>query len=767
MARDDQPEDLYTTPITLPGATGADGEDGDLEVPEISYDEQRYPARPRRLRPRDQFRGGSVRRNRTDPRTANGSNPSYVEWLVRQSMLKDADVLARQLSGQPAMWRNPYARPDARRAIATTDVWFTAYPLSLITRPGQSFLSALGDDALWSAFERIGITAIHTGPVKGAGGIEGWRETPSVDGHFDRISTSIDPAFGTEDEFRALCDVADAHGGSVIDDIVPGHTGKGADFRLAEMGFKDYPGIYHMVEIPPEDWDLLPEIPESADSVNLDPATEHELAERGYIIGALQRVIFYTPGVKETNWSATAPVVGPDGVTRRWVYLHYFKQGQPSINWLDPTFAGMRLVIGDALHSLGELGTSALRLDANGFLGVEKSAGGLPAWSEGHPLSHAANHIIAGMVRKVGGFTFQELNLTIEDIRDTGAVGADLSYDFIGRPGYHHALATGQTEFLRLALTASLELGVHPVQLVHGMQNHDELTYELVHWATRHGDDVYRFRGREIPGSQLAEEVRADLTEHLTGTADFNRVFTQNGIACTTTSLIAATRGIARLDDITEADTPGIRDAHLLLCAYNAWQPGVFALSGWDLVGMLTLPSDEVADLISSGDTRWIERGAHDLLDVDPAATRSPAGMPRGRALYGSLPAQLEDPESFASRLSGILDLRREHGIASASQVDIPEVAHAGMLVLVHRLDDGDPRADAAMQVTVLNFCAEPTEGTVRSEQLVPQSEVTDAASGEAIGRVDDLQSFSVSLPAYGAKFLVLTAPPAPDEPED
>ncbi|MFZ8469386.1 hypothetical protein ACO1MP_14780, partial [Staphylococcus aureus] len=77
--------------------------------------------------------------------------------------------------------------------------------------------------------------------------------------------------------------------------------------------------------------------------------------------------------------------------------------------WLDPTFAGMRLVIGDALHSLGDLGTSALRLDANGFLGVEKSAEGLPAWSEGHPLSHAANHIIAGMVRKVGGFTFQEL----------------------------------------------------------------------------------------------------------------------------------------------------------------------------------------------------------------------------------------------------------------------------------------------------------------------------------------------------------------------
>ena len=98
MARDDdRPEDLYTGPIDLAGLSAA--EESDLEMPEISYDEQRYPARPRRLRPRDNLRGSSVRRIRTDPHTANGTNPSYIEWLVRQSMLKDADVLARQLSG--------------------------------------------------------------------------------------------------------------------------------------------------------------------------------------------------------------------------------------------------------------------------------------------------------------------------------------------------------------------------------------------------------------------------------------------------------------------------------------------------------------------------------------------------------------------------------------------------------------------------------------------------------------------------------------------
>jgi len=754
QTRESEEPAMSDAPVEPPTTTSS--------IPEISFDEQLYPARPRRLRPRDQLRRSNLRRIATDPRSAIGTNPSYVEWLVRQSMLKDSDVLSRQLSGQPSMWRNPYARPDARRAIETADVWFTAYPISLITRHGQSFLDALGQQELWDAFQRIGINAVHTGPVKRAGGLLGWQETPSVDGHFDRISTQIDPLFGDEEAFRRLTDVADEHGGSVIDDIVPGHTGKGADYRLAEMGFKDYPGIYHMIEIPPEDWHLLPEVPPGRDAVNLDPATERELADRGYIIGELQRVIFYTPGVKETNWSATDAVIGVDGQSRRWVYLHYFKEGQPSINWLDPTFAGMRLVIGDALHSLGDLGSSALRLDANGFLGVEKSAEGMPAWSEGHPLSHAANHIIAGMVRKVGGFTFQELNLAIEDIRDTGVVGADLSYDFVSRPAYQHALATGDTEFLRLALRQSLELGVEPVTLVHGMQNHDELTYELVHWATQHRDDLFEFRGREVTGGELAEEIRADLTGKLTDTSELNMVFTQNGIACTTASLIAATRGATTVDDVTDEDVPAIRDAHLLLCKYNAWQPGVFALSGWDLTGMLTLPRSEVADLIARGDTRWLERGAHDLVDAAPEAERSSSGMPRARSLYGSLPSQLQRDDSFASRLAEIIAVRREQSIAVATQIDVPDVAHPGMLVLVHRLDGADGAAPV-LQLTVLNFTDEELMGTVRSDQLEARSEVVDAVSGEVIARVDDLQSFPVQLEPYGGLFLLLR----PEEPVD
>jgi trehalose synthase len=679
----------------------------------------------------------------------------YVSWLEEQSMLADASKISGQFSGIADVWQSPFATPNPAAVMERSSVWFAAYPISMIPKPGQSFLSTLGDEGLWHAFEAIGINAVHTGPLKRAGGVFGRELTPSVDGHFDRISTQIDEVFGTEVEFRRLCEVAAAHGGIVIDDIVPGHTGKGPDFRLAEMKVGDYPGIYHMVEIPREHWHLLPEVPPGKDSVNLDNEVEGRLQRAGYIVGRLQRVIFQDPGIKDTNWSATAPVIGPDGVERRWVYLHYFKDGQPSINWLDPTFAGMRLVIGDALHSLGHLGAGALRLDANGFLGVERSGDGDgPAWSEGHPLSEAANQLIASMVRKVGGFTFQELNLSIDDIKKTSERGADLSYDFVNRPAYAHALATGDTEFLRMTLNAALHHGLQPVRLVHGLQNHDEMTYELVHFAIGHKDDIFRFRGSELTGGQLAVRIRTELIERLTGeAAPYNAIFTTNGIASTTATIIAAALDYPDITDLAQAQIEKIKQAHLLLAMFNAWQPGVFALSGWDLCGMLTLERSKVSRLLASGDTRWIHRSAYDLMDYQPGATESPSKMPRGISLYGCLPEQLKDPGSFASRLRDILAVRARYRISTGVQVDVPEVPDKAMLVMIHLLDTRQ------LQLTVLNFSNQPIAGRARSEHLAPGATLIDMSTDQVIDEVDHEHTFAVSLePHQGLSLLTVPA---------
>ena len=670
----------------------------------------------------------------------------YIAWLLEHSMLEQVRPLAARYSGRGAQWQHPYAEAQPRAASAAASVWFTAYPGAIITRDGQSVLATLGDPALWRTFADIGIQAIHTGPTKQAGGLTGRQFTATIDGHFDRIGLAIDPQFGTVDEFQAMSRTAAAVGALVIDDIIPAHTGKGPDFRLAERAYDDYPGLFHMVEIAPEDWDLLPAVPSNADSANLSPAAVDALEAKGYIVGELSRVIFFEPGVKETNWSATAAVTGVDGVERRWVYLHYFKEGQPSLNWLDPSFAAQRLVIGDALHSLGVLGARTLRLDANGFLGVEKRPGGL-AWSEGHPLSVTANRLIAGTVRKLGGFTFQELNLTVDDIAAMSHGGADLTYDFITRPACQHALVTGDTEYLRLMLRTVHEYGIDPASLIHALQNHDELTLELVHYWTMHAADRYTFQGEEMSGLELREQVRNVMYDRLSGAnAPFNLRFVTNGVACTSASIAAAALGISDLDQVTNDDVQRIQRLHLLLAMYNAFQPGVFALSGWDLVGALPLPHDTVAHLMADGDTRWINRGAYDLMDVNPAATASQAGLPRARALYGSLPDQLNRPDSFVSQLQAMLKVRQEYRIYAARQIDVPDTQAPGLLVMVHELPN-----ERGTQITALNFAAEPVDETVYLKGALA-GQVVEMLSGVGEGTVDTNDGLHVRLDGYSAK---------------
>ncbi|HBC01821.1 MAG TPA: maltose alpha-D-glucosyltransferase [Pseudomonas sp.] len=640
---------------------------------------------------------------------------SYIQWLVDQSMLHAARERSRLYAGQARLWQRPYAQARPRDASAIGSVWFTAYPAAIITPEGSSVLEALGDDRLWSALSELGVQGIHNGPMKRSGGLRGREFTPTIDGNFDRISFDIDPKLGTEEQMLQLSRVAAAHNAIVIDDIVPAHTGKGADFRLAEMAYGDYPGLYHMVEIREEDWELLPEVPPGRDSVNLEPPVVDRLHEKHYIVGQLQRVIFFEPGIKDTDWSATGEVTGVDGKVRRWVYLHYFKEGQPSLNWLDPTFAAQQLIIGDALHAIDVAGARMLRLDANGFLGVERRAEGT-AWSEGHPLSVTGNQLLAGAIRKAGGFSFQELNLTIDDIAAMSHGGADLSYDFITRPAYHHALVTGDTEFLRMMLREVHAFGIDPASLIHALQNHDELTLELVHFWTLHAYDHYHYKGQTLPGGHLRELIREELYERLTGEhAPYNLKFVTNGVACTTASVIAAALNIRDLDAIGPAEVEQIQRLHLLLVMFNAMQPGVFALSGWDLVGALPLAPEQVEHLMGDGDTRWINRGGYDLADLAPEASTSAEGLPKARALYGSLAEQLQSTGSFACQLKRILSVRQAYDIAASKQILIPDVQAPGLLIMVHELPAGK-----GVQITALNFSAETISETVCLPGVAP-----------------------------------------------
>jgi hypothetical protein len=104
--------------------------------------------------------------------------------------------------------------------------------------------------------------------------------------------------------------------------------------------------------------------------------------------------------------------------------------------------------------------------------------------------------------------------------------------------------------------------------------------------------------------------------------------------------------------------------------------------------------------------------------------------------------------------LQDMLKVRKKYGLATAHQVDVPEVSDKGLLVMVHRLDKKN-----RFQVTVLNFSNKDLDSNITSEALPSGARVNSMFKDlEEIGMVNDSHSFSLTLPAYtGASLLIET----------
>ncbi len=557
-------------------------------------------------------------------------NVAEIRWLESRSMLRRANDLAEAISGNAIQWRNAYGRPDPRGFVRSAPVWLTSYPRSVVTAPGESVVQTIGNPALLSMLCSIGISGIHVGPMKRSGGVSGRSYTPSIDGFFDRIELTIDPLMGTDEQYEELTRCAEEFGIAVIGDLIPAHTGKGPDFRLAERSFKDYAGMYTMVEIDEADWEVLGEVPEGSDSVNLSLDAVTALRTIGYIPGQLEVTPFYEPGVKDTNWSATDVVTGVDGVDRRWVYLHVFKSGQPSLNWLDPSLAAQRVIMGDVVQSLHVWGDAGLRLDASPLLGVEMTRQPDAAWIEGHPLAEGGSNMIAMMIRKLGGHSFQEINASLEHLKRFSTWGPDLSYDFVTRPPYLYAMATGNAEPLRLVLRLMLKEGLDPGSFVHALQNHDELMFDLAHLRA-HGDDEFRMGDRTLRGRELYQSMYAEAKQVLgdVGVA-YMPEFSNLGFCGTLVGYAAACCGIHDPTAMTPEQRDEVQRLHLLAAFFNAMQPGVFAISGWDLIGALPLSTAAVETLLEDPDLRWKNRGRIRPHGHQSRGGRVSCGRPQG-----------------------------------------------------------------------------------------------------------------------------------------
>lgn len=635
------------------------------------------------------------------------NDPTYVEWLKEQSMLGQTNRLFEELlvDGRSTVKLGANSMPDSERSIRRASTWVSFYPDALITRKDEQVIHTLKEIIEAGYLQKIGIRAVFTTPITRSGSVAGKDEwLPSTDGGFDPISMDIDPKYGTNDEYRDLIATANKQDVRIIGNLVPLHTGQGPDFLLALLGLPEYRAIYMMSEIDQRDWWLLKGKDQampwaSSNPVPSRPLTRQEadrLYEEKYIPGRIRSADSSPDASELTGWSVTDVIEGFDGKPRRWVYLHFFKPSQPVLNLDYPDCQALRMLNAAAIRQIREFGVTGLRLDAIAF-SVEEQAWASITRDVYTPSAIRKTDAFASLIRAMDGFTFQELMAPLSQIKESMEHGTDLTYDFFTRAPSLHAALTGDATLLRMVFRLLLDIGIDTASLVHDLQNHDELTYQLPELLWR-GDDRFEWDGERLRGSDLQQRILKEMHEKINPTY-WNRLYRpeQDGIATTVAGFLAAGLEINPYRNGSN-EVERIRRAHLLVARVNAMQPGVFCLSAWDLVGALPLQCDNQVpeDLRNGDDFRWYNRGGVDVTGMNPDATDSASGLNRAKVLYGPLPEQLQDEHSFASRLQRMLAARERYAIAYGTLWALPPEPgreQKGLCILGIELP-GAPRKD-------------------------------------------------------------------------
>lgn len=597
--------------------------------------------------------------------------------LESQSMLYQADLIAKKYAMEVAKAPPPSPLPQTQKTLDTSSIWFT-FDLTEVPAPsGETIFQALNRQDLWTQLRELGVDGIRFENLKKGGTL--------------RTGLGLDPCWGTDQQWQQLAAGLQGKGFTLIGDSISSSIGLTADFWLALQNIRDYPGLYHLIEIEKRDWKLLPTISQGQFSENVPWLSLQELRKKGYVPEQ------YQPYIKESAWNATERITGTDGKMRRWIYLKE-NRFDPVLDWLDPSYAGFRLAAADSIESVYKLGQKIFVFDAN-----------LPPYArENLPL----------WTRKIGAFSAQEMKGGIEALKN---IHSDLAFDILTPSALLHALIAEDAGALRLTYRLMLEEGIQPEKLIHVMQPFDKFACD---WSIflENPQKKYHYYEEYITGEALRKRLLKEDALRLGNTRD-------NSIPTSTwPGYCAFTLGVADSLPKNDAATVAqdyekhraqIQEAHLLLAFFYAMQPGVFSFSVYDLLGALPNQT-ECLDLMGCNQS----------------------------TLYACLPTQMMNSSSFASQLKTMLQLRKNYKIESAELMNVPETPHKNSLILIHKLKD-----TGSTYILAVNFGKKNVEELIELPSLKRTSAIN-LMTGLTEEKHLESSSFYLKLPAMSGKAL-------------
>ena len=562
--------------------------------------------------------------------------PAYIQWLEEQACLRRSAEITSVVSGSALNWRYG-SRTSLLPEQART--WFRASP-ALTAWAGQvSFLSALGRKNTAEELASLGIRGLYLSGMTDTG--DEWQgNSPARGLGEDAAGISFGRTAGGKEEYDAL--LASLAGAKLLigGAMLPAHTGMGPDFFLALRSVRDYPGLYAMLEVPGELQHVLPELEPQMQAALSSRETE-ALAAQGLMAPALvQDAQGFTEEAR--GWAATGPVVGVDGVKRRWIYRWYARPERPVLYWDDPSGAARRIMEAALIEQAGLRHQALVGIQAAAWMGLDApSPGDSSAAKDDLEPGLSALSTLARNAHRYGAALLMEDSLPMERLTALQRTGVDFCFDSVLFPALEQSLLLQNADPVRQSLRRSLSLGV----------DHKALWREAA-------DGLPRRAGEEL--LPLMPEGWASILTPQNGRGEAPRI---NALA-----LAAASLRLPPGKAPDEALASVVEDAHMLQIAARAFLPGLLMISGSDLSGALPLGED------------WPATPPLWQMDAMPASRR---GLPSGLALY-------RRPGSDAkNRLSTMIAAREDCGISMGSLTLVPDCTEKSVLITVSSLPSG------------------------------------------------------------------------------
>jgi trehalose synthase len=456
--------------------------------------------------------------------------------LFAGSMLSDAESMGKKYAPTLAKNPSPSASPQIQPLLDKASIWLSIDLRALSIPKNQTALQILGQENFWQILSEIGVEGLYLEGLKTGGAFQ--------------TELGINPQWGGSD-WPSFSRQAQKWGIALIGDAVGTATGIGPDFEMALKKIGDYAGLYHLIEIDPADWSLLPSPPAGSMASNISWLAIQELSKKGYIS---EKNTSYT---KKSHWNATKKIEGADGVWRRWIYLKQ-NQNDPLLTWLSPSFAANRLASGDSLYRMYELGQKISCVEAS--------------------LPFIAKETQLLWIRKIGGFSVQTNNRTLKDLKENHC---DAATDTLTRSALLHALIAEDAQMLRLIYRLFLDAKIEQARLVHVLQPFDPFACEWTEFALNPKKN-YAYFEEQITGELLRQKLlKEDLLQ-------------LNGSPLSTWSGYCALAPSAACIQDFEKKKEAIQKTHQLLALAYAMQPGIFSFSAADLLGALPEEAKEL-----------------------------------------------------------------------------------------------------------------------------------------------------------------------------